>query len=81
MSMPGVGFRSPSFRAGAHQSQSGISPTPLLHAQAKLEPVDLSSFEPSSARKFVFRQLEVMQTGVPRKEAYDIVSKEVAKAA
>ncbi|KFM22409.1 hypothetical protein F751_0156 [Auxenochlorella protothecoides] len=51
------------------------------HPEAKMEPVDLSSFEPTSARKFVFRQLEVMQTGVPRKEAYDIVSKEVAEAA
>lgn len=65
----------------AHPARCTPSPVSLTHAQAKMEPVDLSSFEPTSARKFVFRQLEVMQTGVPRKEAYDIVSKEVAEAA
>ena len=36
---------------------------------ASLEPIDLGSFEPSTARRFASRQLELVSQGLSRKEA------------
>lgn len=36
---------------------------------ASLEPIDLGSFEPSTARRFASRQLELMDQGISRKDA------------
>jgi hypothetical protein len=36
---------------------------------ASLEPIDLGSFEPSTARRFAARQLELMDQGISRKDA------------
>lgn len=48
--------------------------------QAKLEPIDLKSFEPPTARKFVWRQLELMDEGMSRRDAFDQVERELAVA-
>lgn len=51
------------------------------HPSASLEPVDLGSFEPSTARRFAARQLELMAAGAPRREARAQAEREIAAAA
>lgn len=41
------------------------------------EPVDLNSFTPPIARKFAWRQLELMETGLSRKAAEKMVEMEL----
>lgn len=48
---------------------------------ASLEPVDLGSFEPNTARRFAARQLQLMEEGVPRREARKQTEAEFAAAA
>ncbi|KAL4425206.1 hypothetical protein ABPG75_009222 [Micractinium tetrahymenae] len=50
------------------------------HPEARLEPVDLSSFEPPTARRFALRQLELMHgRGLSQRRAYEITEKEFAE--
>ena len=42
--------------------------------QARLEPLDLSSFEPPTARRFALRQLELIDSGMTKRAAYAVVS-------
>ncbi|KAL4435585.1 hypothetical protein ABPG77_002548 [Micractinium sp. CCAP 211/92] len=50
------------------------------HPEARLEPVDMSSFEPPTARRFALRQLALMQEqGLSQRKAYDIVEAEFAE--
>lgn len=51
------------------------------HPSASLEPVDLGSFEPSTARRFAARQMELMESGMPRREARAQTEEEFAAAA
>jgi hypothetical protein len=51
------------------------------HPEAKLAPLDLSSFEPPAARRFAFRQMELVAAGVPRRAAQDQAEAYVAAAA
>ena len=46
------------------------------HPEACLEPVDLGSFKPSTARRFAYRQLELMESGLPRKQAKEQAERE-----
>ena len=48
--------------------------------QAMLEPVDLTSFEPPTAKKFALRQLELIDQGMSRRESYAKVEAEFAAA-
>eukprot|EP00270_Netrium_digitus_P019823 TRINITY_DN7934_c0_g1_i2.p1 TRINITY_DN7934_c0_g1~~TRINITY_DN7934_c0_g1_i2.p1 ORF type:complete len:300 (-),score=96.26 TRINITY_DN7934_c0_g1_i2:183-1082(-) len=50
------------------------------HPEAKLDPVDLRSFDPPLARFFAQRQLELMQQGIPKMVARDMVEEEVEAA-
>jgi len=36
---------------------------------ARLEPIDLGSFQPCTARRFAYRQLELIEGGLTRREA------------
>jgi hypothetical protein len=60
--------------APTHGASPRLSATPL---QAELEPVNLGSFEPPAARKFVHRQMALMQQGIERKAAYAMVEAEL----
>jgi len=51
------------------------------HPGASLEPINLGSFEPSVARRFASRQLELMKDGKTRREARDEAEREFAAAA
>ncbi|GAB4815620.1 hypothetical protein N2152v2_008076 [Parachlorella kessleri] len=46
------------------------------HPEAKLEPIAINSFEPSTPLRFVHRQMELMEGGVPRKQAFQQVEQE-----
>ena len=46
------------------------------HPEACLEPINLGSFEPSTARRFAYRQLELMENGIPRRQAKEQTEKE-----
>lgn len=46
------------------------------YPEAKLEAVDLTSFEPPAARRFVLRQQQLMEQGVERKAAFAAVETE-----
>ena len=51
------------------------------HPSASLEPVDLGSYEPNTARRFAARQLQLIEQGVPRKEARQRAEEEFKEAA
>lgn len=51
------------------------------HPGASLEPINLGSFEPSVARRFAARQLDLMKDGKTRREARDEAEREFAAAA
>lgn len=50
------------------------------HPEAKFIAFELNSFDPPPARKFAWRQLELMDQGYPRDVARDMVEVEVAEA-
>eukprot|EP00887_Chlorella_sp_A99_P003403 scaffold7.g3403.t1 len=50
----------------------------MKYPEAKLEPVDLTSYEPPTARRFVLRQAQLMAGGMPRKDAFAAVEAEFA---
>lgn len=51
------------------------TPPDSLALQARLEPVDMASFEPPTARRFALRQLALMQSRrLSQRKAYEIVS-------
>ncbi len=52
----------------------------LALVQARLEPIDFGSFEPPLARRFVFRQMELMEQGTECKEAFAQVEREFEAA-
>lgn len=46
-----------------------------------MEPLDIRSFEPPTARKFVWRQMELMEEqGLSQREAFIAVEKEMVVA-
>ena len=54
-----------------------MAPGPWL--QAKQEPVDLSSFEAPTSRRFVARQLQLMrEAGYTKQSAYQVAEDEFA---
>ena len=63
---------------GAHAncSRSHLSLSCHSPPQAKLEPVDLTSYEPPTARRFVLRQMQLIEGGMARKEAFAAVEQE-----
>lgn len=46
------------------------------HPEAKLEPLDLSSFEPPTVRRFVNLQMDLMQKGLSKEESRNQVELE-----
>lgn len=51
------------------------------HPEAKLEALDISSFEPPAARRVAYRTLELQAGGADKREAYTQAETEVAAAA
>lgn len=71
----------PSMCCNVHSAAAPPLPScpPVFFPQARLEPIDLASFEPPTARRFALRQLELIEKeGMSKRAAAALVESEFA---